>query len=59
MTLKQIREGLQDRSPGKVARATGVHYNTVRAVRDDPNANPTYRVVASLSEYLQQKGIKE
>ena len=52
MTLEQIRSALSDRMPGKVAEATGLHYNTIREVRDNPNANPSYRVVAALSDYL-------
>jgi len=59
LSLETIRKELQDRAPGKVAAAAGLHYNTVRAVRDDPNANPTYRVVVALSEYLEQKGVAE
>lgn len=54
MTLKEIRDALQDRIPGKVADACGVHYNTVRRIRDDPNANPTHAVVVALSEYLER-----
>lgn len=55
MTLQEIREALQDRMPSKVAEATGVHYNTVREIRDNPDANPTYRVLAALSDYLKTK----
>jgi len=54
LTLEQVRDGLQDRSIAKVAESTGLHYNTVRGVRDNQDANPSYRVVAALSQYLQQ-----
>lgn len=53
MYLEQIREMLADRRLSLVAEATGLHYNTVRAIRDDPEANPTYKAVKALSEYLQ------
>ena len=53
LTLEQIRESLRDRMPAKVAEATGLHYNTIRIIRDDPNANPTYKAVKALSDYLQ------
>ena len=53
MTLEQIRKALSDRMPSKVAQATGLHYNTIREVRDNPNANPTYKVIKVLSDYLE------
>lgn len=55
MTLEQIRAALADRMPGKVSEATGLHYNTIREVRDNPNANPTYKVVRALSDYLSSR----
>ena len=53
MYLEQIRAMLADRRLSLVAEATGLHYNTVRAIRDDPDANPTYKAVKALSDYLQ------
>jgi hypothetical protein len=53
MTLEQIRNALSDRMPAKVAEATGLHYNTIREVRDNPDANPTYKVLSALSTYLE------
>ena len=55
MKLDQIRAALRDRRPGVVAAATGLHYNTVRDVRDNPEANPTYKVLAALDAYLSGK----
>lgn len=52
MTLDQIRKALKDRRPAMVAKATGLHTNTVISIRDNPDSNPTYRVVVALSEYL-------
>lgn len=52
LTLDQIRAALQDRRLFKVAEATGLHYNTIREIRDNPNANPTYKVIRALSDYL-------
>ena len=53
MYLDEIRAMLADRRLSLVAEATGLHYNTVRAIRDDPEANPTYKAVKALSDYLQ------
>jgi len=55
LTLEQIKEALQDRRTKVVAEATGLHQNTVRDVRDNPAANPTYRVMLALSMYLEGK----
>lgn len=55
LTLEQIREALRDRRPGLVADATGLHLNTVREVRDNPSANPTYKVLKALSDYLTRR----
>jgi len=57
MTLYAIRHALADRSPIKVAEATGLHYNTIREIRDNENANPTYKVMVALSEYLTSRAI--
>ena len=57
MTLQEIREALSDRMPTKVAEATGVHYNTIRALRDNPDANPTLKVLVALSTYLESKKV--
>lgn len=58
MTLEQIRAALADRRISMVAQATGLHVNTVIEVKNSLQANPTYRVLKALSDYLsnpQQK----
>lgn len=55
MTLEQIRDALLDRRIDMVAEATGLHYNTVRDVRSNTNANPSYRVIKALSDYFEGK----
>jgi len=55
MTLEQIRKALADRMPVKVADATGLHYNTIRDIRNNRNANPTYKVMLALSNYFESK----
>jgi hypothetical protein len=55
MTLYAIRQALEDRSPGKVAEATGLHYNTIAQIRDNENSNPTYKVMLALSAYLTSR----
>lgn len=57
MTIEEIRRRLADMRPKRVAEATGLHYNTVREIRDNPNANPTYRAMKALSEYLSHDDV--
>lgn len=52
MKISELRLLLQDRRLSVVAEKTGVHYNTLRAIRDNDSANPTARVVDALTEYL-------
>ncbi len=53
LPLEQIRAALSDRRISKVVEVTGLHYNTIREVRDNPECNPTYRVLIALSDYLE------
>lgn len=53
MTLDQLKQALKDRRPTMVAEATNVHFNTIRDIRDNPNANPTWKVMKALSDYLE------
>jgi hypothetical protein len=53
LTLEQIKAALSDRRIKMVAQATGLHNNTIRDIRDNPKANPSYRVMKALSDYLE------
>jgi len=55
MRVDEIQKALQDRRIGMVAQATGLHPNTIRDVRDSENPNPSYRVIAALSDYLEER----
>tara|TARA_R110000796_G_scaffold247754_1_gene373709 strand:+ start:1075 stop:1254 length:180 start_codon:yes stop_codon:yes gene_type:complete len=52
LTLEKIVDGLHDRKLGVVAAKTGMHRNTLTAIRSGRNANPTYAVLKALSDYL-------
>jgi transcriptional regulator with XRE-family HTH domain len=52
LTLEQIRTALDDRNVEKVAERTGIHRNTIGAIRNGANANPTYATMKALSDYL-------
>ena len=51
-TLEQIRTLLDDRNVEKVAENTGIHRNTISAIRAGTNTNPTYTTLKVLSDYL-------
>lgn len=52
LTLIEIAEKLKDRRLSVVADATGLHYNTIKSVRDGANHRPSYETVKALSDYL-------
>lgn len=54
MPLENIVEALKDRKLTVVARETDIHYNTIYSIASGKNLDPSYRVVKSLSEYLNQ-----
>ncbi len=53
MSFDEIRKSLIDRRLEVVAEGTGLHYNTIKNVRDNPTANPTRKVMEALSAYLR------
>jgi len=53
LTIEAIRLALRDRRLSMVSEATGLHYNTIKAVRDNESANPSYKVLKALSDYLE------
>ncbi len=57
MSREQIRHELADRNIMKVARATGLHFQTIRRVRDGQSgiAEPTRE---RLSAYLEERAFK-
>jgi hypothetical protein len=53
LTLEQLSAMLKDRRLGFISEATGVHANTLREIRDNPDkANPTWRTMTTLNEYF-------
>ena len=53
LTLEEIRAMLDDRNVEKVAERTGIHRNTIAAIRSGSNQNPTYVTLKALSDYLR------
>jgi transcriptional regulator with XRE-family HTH domain len=52
MTIEEIRLALQDRRLTAIAQATGLHYNTVSAIKRGDQLNPSYDTLSRLSAYL-------
>jgi len=55
LTLDQIRHHLSDRRLSAVAKATGLHYQTVRKVANDRAIAPDYQTVKALSDYIESR----
>jgi transcriptional regulator with XRE-family HTH domain len=52
LTLEQLRAALDDRNVEKVSERTGIHRNTIGAIRSGANSNPSYVTLKVLSDYL-------
>lgn len=52
LALDDIKRLLADRRLDIVSSATGVHRNTLAAIRDGKNDNPTFKTLQSLSDYF-------
>jgi hypothetical protein len=52
LDLEKIRELLQDRVSSKVAGATGLHRNTVAAIKSGEKTSANKATLAVLSSYL-------
>ena len=50
--LARIRTALTDRPPARVAKATGLHENTVRSIASGANKMPSIQTVQKLVDYL-------
>jgi hypothetical protein len=53
LDIDQIRDKLQDRVASRVAEATGLHRNTVAAIKSGEKKTATRATIALLSSYLQ------
>lgn len=57
-TLEEIKHELFDRRPSIVAAATGIHINTITAIRDGINDNPQHKTLKKLSDYFESREAK-
>lgn len=55
MNTEQIKLALKDRRLGMVSKATGLHVNTLRKIRDGKSTDLKHTTVVALSEYLEGK----
>ena len=55
LTVEDVSQALKDRRMDIVSKATGLHVNTVIAIRDGNVKNPSYATMQRLSEYLEGK----
>lgn len=55
MALEKISKALQDLRLMRVSEKTGIHYNTLKDIRDNPQANPTAKTLMAVTEYLDAR----
>lgn len=55
-TLDEVRAALQDARLDLVAKATGLHRNTIADVRNNADANPRWDTLRKLNDYLDSRG---
>jgi hypothetical protein len=53
MTIDELKAALADRRIPVIAERTGIHHNTIAAIRDGQTKDPSHRVVSALVEYLK------
>jgi hypothetical protein len=53
IALEKVKAALKDLRLERVAESTGLHYNTLRDIRDNPNANPRWSTMVALDRYMQ------
>ena len=57
MGFDWIRTALADRRPSVVDEKTGLHVNTITAIRDGKNTNPTLATIETLAAYLKGQDV--
>lgn len=53
LTPDQIKEKLKDRVPGIVAKATGLHLNTIYKLKNGESIDPSYETMVKISAYFE------
>jgi transcriptional regulator with XRE-family HTH domain len=54
LNVDKIQVLLLDRRLDIIGGATGLHRNTLSAIRDGKNRNPSYETICKLSDYFQR-----
>ena len=54
--LDWVRKALSDRMPSRVAKATGLHDNTIAGIRDGRIPDPRISTLNKLALYLTEQG---
>ena len=55
LTFTEIRKRLQDRRLDLIAKATGLHVNSIARIRDGKNLDPKHSTLEALSAYLEER----
>lgn len=53
LSVADIRKALEDRRLALVSSETGLHYNTLKEIRDGRSTDPRYSTMLTLTKYLE------
>lgn len=53
MQIETIKAALWKLNLKRVSADTGIHHNTLLAIRNNPHANPTLRTMTTLADYIR------
>jgi len=56
MNIDKMKRLLSDRRLDVVSKATGVHVNTIAAIRDGRTKNPSWDTMQKIAAYLSAQG---
>jgi hypothetical protein len=54
LSLREIRRRLKDRRIYVISEATGLHHQTIAAIRDGRHKDPRHDTVLKLSDYFEE-----
>ena len=55
LTPDQIKEKLKERVPGIVAKATGLHLNTIYKLKNGESIDTSYETMVKISAYFEEE----
>jgi DNA-binding phage protein len=54
MNINKIKQAMQSLNLKQVSRDTGINHNTLLAIKNSPEANPTLNTLQTLDAYIKR-----